>query len=306
MNIREEEYILAIARCGNIKNASEELSISAPGLSIFLSTLEKNLGAKLFHRVGKRFVPTDIGKLYISYASKMAGFKQEFEAKANDMKNEVTGTISVGMHPRRTTFILPKALSALARNYPNVDVKVYEGDSKNLFAKVLNGELDFIIINRKIPTNALDYKEIYRDRIVCVLSASHRLAGCGKKIDGEKLEWMDLRMLKDERFILQHPEQTSRMYTDIALAHSGLIPARTIVIENLETASQAAAEGYGVAFNMYNFTRNFIYTKPVKYYLIGDTNFFVSYYQVKRKDRYLPRYANLFASTLHNAVSEDL
>ena len=304
MNVRDEEYILAIAREGNIKKAAEILNISPPGLSIFLSTLERKAGVAFFHRIGKRFVPSPAGEMYLEYAAKIMTFKQEYEAKISETRSESSGVVSVGMHPRKTCFILPQTLKKMAEACPQVKVRIFEGNSRSLYEKVVAGELDFIITNRKIANSSLEYSLLYPDRLVCVLSASHPLTASGTPVAGERLEWLDLRLLQEELFILQHPDQSTRMFTDAALAYAKLNPEKTLIVENLETASQIAAEGLGVAFNMLGFTKNFVYPKAVKYFLVGDPALQVPYYLAARKDRYLPRYAKFFAEELKAAVSK--
>ena len=58
MNLKEQTYVCVLAECGNITKAAERLFISQPALSIYISTLEKNLGVRLFDRSGKRFTLT--------------------------------------------------------------------------------------------------------------------------------------------------------------------------------------------------------------------------------------------------------
>lgn len=305
MNIREQEYVLAIAKHCNIKNAAEELNISSPGLSIFLSSLEKNLGVPLFHRIGKKFLPTDAGYLYIDYAKQMAKFKKEFNETLSDIKHGTAGTIHIGLHPRRTTFMLAKALKLLYSDYPYVRVTITEETSVQLFDLVEEGDLDFIIVNRKHASPALSYELLYGDRLVCVLPPSHPAVEKGKKLPGERLEWLDLKLLEGERFILQSPPQSSRMFTDMALDYAGIKPDDAIIVRNLESASQIAAEGLGVAFNFRSYTRNFTYPKPVKYFLVGDPKLYVNYWIVKRKDKYMPKYAKAFVGALKASLSEE-
>ncbi len=50
MNLKEQTYVCVLAECGNITKAAERLFISQPALSIYISTLEKNLGVRLFDR----------------------------------------------------------------------------------------------------------------------------------------------------------------------------------------------------------------------------------------------------------------
>ena len=305
MNIREQEYILAIAKHGNIKNAARELKISSSGLSVFLSSLESKTGAFLFHRLGKKFVPTEAGALYIGYAGQISEFKKNYEAKLSDIKHGVSGTIRIGLHPRRTTFMIPGALKAFSAAYPEINVTVDEGTSQELYDNLLAGELDLIVINRKSKDSFLTYEWLYSDRLVCVLPSSHLLIEKGRKVPGETLDWMDLKLFDGENFILQTPPQSSRLFTDMVLRFSGVRPGKIFVIKNLETASQLAAEGLGIAFNLKSYTRNFTYPKPVKYFLAGDLNFYIHYWLVRRKDKYMPKYTYAFIDALKESMNEE-
>ena len=62
---RNVEYILEVARCGGITRAAENLFITPSALSKYVIALEDQLQVKLFHRIGKSFVPTKAGEYYI-------------------------------------------------------------------------------------------------------------------------------------------------------------------------------------------------------------------------------------------------
>ncbi|MCI8663323.1 MAG: LysR family transcriptional regulator [Hungatella sp.] len=53
MTLKEQLYVCTLARCQTITKASEELCISQPALSTYISNLEKILGTRLFQRTGK-------------------------------------------------------------------------------------------------------------------------------------------------------------------------------------------------------------------------------------------------------------
>ncbi|MGI6169424.1 MAG: helix-turn-helix domain-containing protein, partial [Christensenellales bacterium] len=55
------EYITAIAKHQAITTAANYLHITQPALSIYLKNLEGRLGLPLFNRVGRKFVPTNVG-----------------------------------------------------------------------------------------------------------------------------------------------------------------------------------------------------------------------------------------------------
>lgn len=303
MNLREQSYVLAIAKHGSIKSAAEELHVSPPTLSIFLSTLEQTTGCRLFDRLGKHFIPTDAGRLYIRTAQEMINLHTSYEAELSDLKNGVTGSISFGIHPRRTLFLLPAALKEFTQLYPNVQISTCEEISEIAFALLQKGELDFIITNRVMNHPSFSYTPFYQDHLVAVLPKDHPLASCGTQIPGQTTPWMDLALLQNERLILQTPEQSSRMFTDKALAFSKVTPRQFFTISNLETAAQLAAEGLGISFNFESYIRNFHYPKEICYFYIGDLRETINYYIVHRKDKYLPNYTQTFISILKGKIS---
>lgn len=303
MDLREQSYILALAKHGSIKNAAEELHISSPTLSIFLSNLEDNIGIRLFDRLGKRFVPTEAGTLYIKTAREMMNLRNCYEAELSDLKNGTTGTISFGIQPRRTLYLLSAVLSEFCAMYPNVQINTCEEVSSVAFSLLIRGELDFIINNRINDNPALTYSPFYQDRIVMVAAADHPLLSNCVSLPGKETPWIDLALFQNERFILTHTDQSSRTYADKALAYSHITPRKSFLISNLETAAQLAAEGLGIAFNFESYIRNFTYAKPVRYFYVGDMEETTNYYIVCRKDKYLPNYVLSFISLLRDNIS---
>ena len=71
MDLKEQEYVVALAEYGSITRAAEALFISQPTLSIFLSRLENRLGTPLFDKIGRKLVPTVAGELYVRRAKEL-------------------------------------------------------------------------------------------------------------------------------------------------------------------------------------------------------------------------------------------
>ena len=86
-NVRDFEYITAIAQYGSISKASEALFLSQPTLSKFLQRVEKEVGLPLFHRVGKKFVPTPAGEIYVARSKSILELEQQMlKAQAHKAK----------------------------------------------------------------------------------------------------------------------------------------------------------------------------------------------------------------------------
>ena len=76
-----ETYLLeqfeAVARCGTLLAASEELHITQPSLSRSMKKLEEELGVSLFHRENSKISLNETGKLAADYAKRALDANQE-------------------------------------------------------------------------------------------------------------------------------------------------------------------------------------------------------------------------------------
>lgn len=298
MDLREQNYVLAIARHGGIKKAAEELHISPPTLSVFLSSLENQIGLPLFDRMGRHFVPTEAGSLYIKAAGEMARLNESYEKQLADLKNETRGSIHIGIHPNRTLYLLADVMKRFAPSYPGIRLITHEESSASMFSKLLEGELDFIVNNRTHPDPSLVILPFYQDRLVMVLRADHPLADAGILFPGESAPWIDLAMFREETFILPSESQSTRRSADRAFEACGFAPQRCHIIENLEAGAQMAAEGLGISFNLESFILNFHYPKPIRYYYVAPANDLTQYYIIFRKDKYMPAHTHAFISLM--------
>lgn len=287
MDMREQLYMLAIEEHGGIRRAAETLHISPPALSIFLSNLENRSGIRLFDRIGKQFLPTQAGQLYLDHARQMLAVNEHYERELQKYKEGTAGTIRFGIQPRRTLYLLAEVLTVFSQTYPEVEIIPYEENTDAMTRQLLSGELDFAILNLPKTNPALLYTPLYRDCLVAVVSREHP-AVHGQMIEegaAEALPTIDLKCFDGERFILQKPDQAIRHYSDLAIACDGAHPGQIFVLENMESAAQLAAEGYGIAFNFYQYIRNFHYKKPVFCFLTGDRSQNIEYSLVTLKGK---------------------
>lgn len=70
MDFKDLTYITAIAKYQNITKAANSLYITQPTLTKFLQNFEKDLGQKIFSRLGNRFLLTYAGEIYLKKLQK--------------------------------------------------------------------------------------------------------------------------------------------------------------------------------------------------------------------------------------------
>lgn len=157
-----------------------------------------------------------------------------------------SGTIRFGIHPRRTLYLLAKALPVFSARYPDVKLVPYEESTEQMIRHLLAGELDFAIVNESSSHPLLEYCPLYEDYMVAVVSADHPLcAGAAKKSRKEPCPRIDLKQFNGERFILQSrisPPDTTQTLPSlmITLNRDRSFSSRIL---NLPVSSQQKAMG---------------------------------------------------------------
>lgn len=85
MNLKERPMSVCWRNAETLQEQQRGFLISQPALSIYISSLEKSLGIRLFERVGKKFVLTCAGEPYAEKARKMLALEAEFDEALSEI-----------------------------------------------------------------------------------------------------------------------------------------------------------------------------------------------------------------------------
>lgn len=76
MDFKDLSYVIAIAKTQNITKAADMLYVTQPTLTKFLQNLEREMGQKLFKKLGNRFILTYAGERYVAKATEILNLKE--------------------------------------------------------------------------------------------------------------------------------------------------------------------------------------------------------------------------------------
>src|SRR3954470_24949623 len=71
MELHQLRYFLAVAETGNFTRAAERSHVTQPSLSQQILNLEREVGHKLFHRLGRKAVLTEAGTAFLDRARRI-------------------------------------------------------------------------------------------------------------------------------------------------------------------------------------------------------------------------------------------
>lgn len=175
MELNQLRYVLAIAETGNFTRAANAQSVAQPSLSQQVGKLEAELGHKLFHRLGRRAVPTEAGEMFIQRARRILFEIDNVSSEIRD-NPKLNRSISVGAIPTVAPYILPGLIKRCQEQLPNLTINTSEAFRSDLEEDVLNGRLDMAIVAQPFNEPQLNAESIFNESLVLAVSRRHPLA----------------------------------------------------------------------------------------------------------------------------------
>ncbi len=130
---------------GSIRAASRMSGVSQPALSKAIQELEEVLGARLFIRQQQGVVLTDIGHNFYKHASLVL---EELRVAQEDVQQRLGlagGRVNIGVGSSVARTVMPKVVTQFHREYPNVQLRIVEGQLVSMLPELRQGLLDFTI-----------------------------------------------------------------------------------------------------------------------------------------------------------------
>lgn len=172
MEFYQLRSFLAAAEMGNFTRAARKLSITQPTLSQQIINLEKELGQKLFHRLGRRAVLTEAGQVFIERARRIV-FEADSAAKELRDHPGMERRITVGAIPSVAPYILPALIAQARIENPNLEIQTREDFRPQLVRGVLDGELDLAVTSTPVTDAALSVEPFFQEPLLLVVGKQH-------------------------------------------------------------------------------------------------------------------------------------
>lgn len=272
MEIREFDYLIAIAEEGSISGAADRLFMAQSSLSQYLRKYESELGVKLFVRTSTGIRPTPTGEVMIRQARRLLSEYRQVKSEIRDIEELKTGKIELGISTFRGSFMLPKILIPFRNIYPGVQVEISESNSMNLEQKLMEGKLDMAIVALPLTKINTDISFLKHDEICIACHRDHPVmehTKLNKKTD--KL-YVDMKDAAKYEFILSDHDTILGSVARDEFARHNLVPK--VCNGNLTApfALKLAAAGYALAFTYDSCCED---SSDVRYLSIGQKGIYI-------------------------------
>lgn len=123
MEVRQAEQFLAVVEYGGVVRAAAALHLAQPSLSQTIRTLEREVGAPLFHRVGRGLVLTTAGEALINPARQLLRDVATARASVAEATGVLSGTLDISLMGGPLERLVP-AIAAFRAQHPEVLIRL--------------------------------------------------------------------------------------------------------------------------------------------------------------------------------------
>lgn len=130
---------------GSMTAAARELSYSHSAISQQLALLEKETGVILLERVGRNVKLTAAGEELVRNTEAILSSVERAETDLASAHQHPHGTMTVAAFATISRTVMPRALSALNRDFPDLDVRLQLYDPEAAIVRLVSRQVDAVI-----------------------------------------------------------------------------------------------------------------------------------------------------------------
>ena len=198
-------------------------------------SLEKNLGTRLFDRVGRKVRTTSTGEELISRVTPLLEELSRVTVNLATSTSQTAGRVCLGTSESIAVHVLPAILRAFLNQHRRVDLRLFCGTTDHLPEMVGQGEVDLAVTSIEYEPPGLKVTPLWQDELVLVLPMGHSARS------------RSILSYKNEDFILLSPHTITRRLLDRVLSEMGLELKIVLEHNSSEVIKAMVTTGLGIA-----------------------------------------------------------
>ena len=146
MNLRDLQYIIAVAETHHFGQAAERCFVSQPTLSGQIKKLEEELGVTIFERTNRAVEVTPVGEAILAHARQMMEQADVIQQLARAQQDPLAGPLRIGAIPTLSPYLMPLVLMPLKKQHPQMKLVLSEELTDTLLQRLRNHEIDAALL----------------------------------------------------------------------------------------------------------------------------------------------------------------
>ncbi|MEO6987687.1 MAG: LysR substrate-binding domain-containing protein [Aquihabitans sp.] len=238
MNLRDLQYLVALADHLHFGRAAEASFVSQPTMSTQIQKLERELGVELVERGPRQVLLTRAGEAVVEHARVVLKEADIIRAIAQRATDPEAGSLRLGLFPTLAPYLLPHVVPSLRQRFPNLELLLVEEKTDVVIERLLDGRLDVGLLAQPVTQAGLRQELLFIEEFVLAVPATHPLAHAGGPVDISVLEDEDMLLLEEGHCLRDQALDVCQL--------TGAKERRGFRATSLETLRQMVAAGVGI------------------------------------------------------------
>lgn len=238
MEISQVETFLAVATFGGFHRAAEALRVSQPAVSSRIKALEQSLGVLLFVRNRNTLTLSPAGRVLRPHAEQLLKTASMARQAVHELEPGSDTPLQIAAGLSISVYFLPDVLKRFQQTFPNVNISIRPGHSKEVLEMVLNQEAE-IGLARSLQHPEVETIPLRDDPLILVTHSSQQAA---------KSRRARLEQVASWPLIFYERGSSDWTLTRGLFRHAGLVPNVALEVDTIETAKRMVERGMGLSF----------------------------------------------------------
>jgi len=236
VTIRQLQVFEAVARHLSFTQASQELHLTQPAVSMQIKQLEGNIGLPLFEQIGKQVYLTQAGQEMYHYSRSVAQQLDEADAIFEDLKGLHRGRLVIAV-ASTANYFAPTLLAAFTSEHKDVTVSLDVTNREGLLGHLENNDTDMVIMGRPPDGMDLEADSFMNNPLVVIAPVDHPLVGKRK---------IPMETLQKETFIMREQGSGTRIAMERFFTEQRAQLTTGMEMSSNEAIKQAVQAGLGL------------------------------------------------------------
>ena len=237
MELYHLKTFVTVAEEGHLTRAAQRLNTSQPAVSAHIKNLEEELGLSLFTRTPKGMRLTEEGTVLKTRAVEALSMIDNLRDQAGVLKDEVTGTLRLGLHIDPRFLRIDRLLSHLQRTHCRLDFHLLQRWTWQQFDDLAKGRIDAGFVYGDPPHKEINAMLLKRCniRVVGPVDWEDRLSGA---------DWKQMAAMP---WVWTPPNCAFCTIAEEAFGRRKLKPVKVTVADQEPVVATLVAAGIGLA-----------------------------------------------------------
>ncbi|MEK0312596.1 LysR family transcriptional regulator [Cohnella sp. 56] len=233
MELLQLKYFCKVAETGSITRAADAYRVSQPSVSKTIALLEKEVGTRLFDRVGRNIELNKHGHAFYKHALAIVNHVEDSIAELKDLSEEPSGKVRLLI--LAASNLMPDLFINFYKLYPNINLQLVRRDKEE---SSVSNDWDLCISATPSRFPTLSSELLLTEELVLAVPADHPLAG---------RDSVDLRDTAGYDFISYTRGASIRTLSDSLCHAAGFEPRIVFESDSVQTVKVMLQAKIGIA-----------------------------------------------------------